>query len=163
MFTFDPFAPFEDHPDHRVVAFAALEAANFAPYPLYHPEHLDEGLKPHWVSERYFFAKDPMHANKAVDISETLDTKITALLEHKSQIHFLFEDWMGRAGLAGTHVAAIVPQIRGENEGPAQGMVWMIRQQARADGAAVGLEFAERFRYPSTTDQRPMTKREGER
>jgi Uncharacterized proteins, LmbE homologs len=41
LFTFDPFAPFEDHPDHRAVAFAALEAANFAPYPLYHPEQIE--------------------------------------------------------------------------------------------------------------------------
>jgi LmbE family N-acetylglucosaminyl deacetylase len=163
LITFDPFAPFEDHPDHRAVGFAALEAVNFASYPLYHPEHLDAGLEPHQVNERYFFAKNPTYANKAIDISETLDAKIAAILEHKSQVRFLSEDWMQRTGAAGASVAAILSQVGEENEGSAQGMAWMIRQQARADGAAVGLEFAERFRYPSTIDQRPMTKREGER
>jgi LmbE family N-acetylglucosaminyl deacetylase len=161
LITFDPFAPFEDHPDHRAVGFAALEAVNFASYPLYHPEHLDAGLEPHQVNER--FAKNPTYANKAIDISETLDAKIAAILEHKSQVRFLSEDWMQRTGAAGASVAAILSQVGEENEGSAQGMAWMIRQQARADGAAVGLEFAERFRYPSTIDQRPMTKREGER
>ena len=161
LFTFDPFAPFEDHPDHRAVAFAALEAVNFAPYPLYHPDQLAEGLTPHRVGEKYFFAKNPMHANKAVDVSETLDIKIAALLEHKSQVAFLFEDWMQGSGLAWRDVATFMPE-GAEEEGAAQGLAWMIRQQARADGAAVGLEFAERFRYPSTLDQRPMTKREME-
>ena len=40
----DPYAPFEPHPDHRVVAWAATEALNFARLPLYHPEHLAAGL-----------------------------------------------------------------------------------------------------------------------
>ncbi|MCP4542581.1 MAG: PIG-L family deacetylase [Chloroflexi bacterium] len=161
LFTLDPFAPFEDHPDHRAVAFAALEAVNFAPYPLHHPEQLVDGVTPHRVAEKYFFAKNPMHANKAVDISETLDVKIAALLEHKSQVTFFFQDWMQGSGLAWEDFGALDPKgAAAEEEGAAQGMTWMIRQQARADGVAVGLEFAERFRYPTTLDQRPMTKRE---
>ncbi|MEE8391790.1 MAG: PIG-L family deacetylase [Anaerolineae bacterium] len=159
LFTFDPFAPCEDHPDHRAVAFAALEAVNFAPYPLHYPEQLAEGLEPHRVAEKYFFAKNPTYANKAVDISGTLETKIAAVLEHKSQVAFLFEGWMQGPGLARGDVAALMTEGT-EEEGAAQGMAWMIRQRAHADGAAVGLEFAERFRYPSTLDQRPMTKRE---
>ena len=161
LFTFDPFAPFEDHPDHRAVAFAALEAANFAAYPLYYPEHLAEGLEPHRVAEKYFFAKHPIHANKAVDISETIEAKIAALLEHKSQVAFLFMDWMQGAGLAWGDVTSLAPEDAAE-EGAAQGLAWMVRQQARSDGATTGLECAERFRYPSTMDQRPMTKREME-
>ena len=161
LFTFDPFAPFEDHPDHRAVAFAALEAINFAPYPLYYPEQLVGGVEPHRVVEKYFFAKNPMYANKAVDVSETLDVKIAALLEHKSQVAFLFQDWMQGSGLTLGDFAFPVPEGAAE-EGAVQGMTWMIRQQARADGAAVGLEFAERFRYPTTLDQRPMTKGEME-
>lgn len=149
LFTCDPFAPFEDHPDHRVVAFAALDAINFAPYPLHHPEHLAEGLAPHRVAEKYFFAKHPLYANKAVDISETLEIKIAALLEHRSQVAFFSQDWMQGAGLAWGDGVALAPEGAEGVEGAAQEIAWMIRQQARTDGAAVGLEFAERFRYPS--------------
>ena len=38
VFTWDPFTPYEGHPDHRAVATAASEAANFAHFPLYYPE-----------------------------------------------------------------------------------------------------------------------------
>ena len=147
LFTFDPFVPFEDHPDHRAVGFAALEAVNFAPYPLYHPEQLAKGLEPHQVAEKYFFASHPMYVNKAVDISETLQTKIAALLEHKSQVAFLVEDVMRQAALAGMDLTAIVPGGGTGDEGAAQAVAWAIQERARADGAAAGLEFAERFRY----------------
>jgi len=161
LFTFDPFAPFEDHPDHRAVAFAALEAVNFSAYPLHYPEHLDDGLEPHRVTEKYFFAENPMYANKAVDISEMIDVKIAAVLEHKSQVTFLFTDWMQGTGWAWENVATFVPEDAAE-EGAVQGLAWMVRQRARSDGTATGLEYAERFRYPSTMGQRPMTKREME-
>lgn len=161
LFTFDPFAPFEDHPDHRAVAFAALEAANFAPYPLYHPEQLEEGLSPHYVIERYFFSKDNSLANKAVDIEETLEVKIAALLEHRSQLAFLFEDWMHQAELAGEGIEAMlsVGGESGESEDWARGMALVVRQRARADGIATGLRFAERFRYSNPAAQRPAVKR----
>ena len=146
VFTFDPFAPFENHHDHRATAFAGMEAANTAHFPLHYPEHLAEGLEPHQVTEKYFFAKNPTHANKAVDITETLDVKIAALLEHKSQVAFLFEDWRRRAELAGVSLDEIVPGGVGGEDGPARFMAWFIREQARANGEAVGLAFAERFR-----------------
>jgi LmbE family N-acetylglucosaminyl deacetylase len=144
LFTFDPFAPFEDHPDHRTVAFAALEAINYAPYPLYYPEHLDEGLDTHMVDEKYFFAKVPTHANKAVDIAQTLQTKVAALLAHKSQVDFLFKGWERQAMLAGIDVKNLAMTGAG---GPALVMALAIQEQARIDGAAVGMAFAERFRY----------------
>jgi len=149
LFAFDPFAPFEDHPDHRAAACAALEGVSFSPYPLYYPEHLDEGLKPHRVAEKYFFAKNSVHANKGVDISETLPTKIAALLEHRSQIAFLFEDWRQQLELLGADIAATLPSGAAGEAGAADGMAHLIRERARADGAAVGLEFAELFRCPS--------------
>src|SRR5437870_8853734 len=34
LFTWDPHAPYEDHQDHRAVAWAATEAAMFAHFPL---------------------------------------------------------------------------------------------------------------------------------
>jgi hypothetical protein len=64
VFTWDPWAPFEGHPDHRAVAWAAMEAASFAHFPLYHPEHLAAGLEPWYVPETYFFAKSPTGLNR---------------------------------------------------------------------------------------------------
>lgn len=147
LFTFDPFAPFEDHPDHRAVAFAALEAINFASYPLCYPEQVAGGLEPHLVAEKYFFAKNPARANKAVDISETLQAKIAAFLEHKSQVAFLVEEVARQAVGAGVDVSGIIPGIGVGGEEGALAISWVIQERARADGAMVGLEFAERFRY----------------
>ncbi|MFA6034013.1 MAG: PIG-L family deacetylase, partial [Myxococcota bacterium] len=64
VMSFDPWAPFEPHPDHRHVAMAATEAVAFSHMPLFHPEHANEGHKPHLVPERYWFAKSPERCNK---------------------------------------------------------------------------------------------------
>ena len=147
LFTFDPFAPFEDHPDHRAVASAALEAVSFASHPLYYPDQLVEGLEPHMVAEKYFFAKHPAHANKTVDISETLRAKITAVLEHRSQVAFLVEQVVRQAKVAGVDTSGIVPGGVAGTEAPALGVAWAIREQARAEGIAAQDVFVERFRY----------------
>jgi hypothetical protein len=65
---------------------AATEAASFAHFPLYHPEHREHGLETHYVGERYYFAKSPRETNKIVDISDFIDRKIDALCEHVYQM-----------------------------------------------------------------------------
>ncbi len=85
LMTWDPFAPFETHPDHRQVAIAACEAAEFAHLPLFYPEHKDAGIEPHYVPEYLFFAKHPAYANRVIDISEFIDKKIKSILIHESQ------------------------------------------------------------------------------
>lgn len=76
---------FFDHPDH----LAAGEAALTAFYPAARdrftfPELLQEGYEPHIVKTLYVFAVDG--ANYWSDISDTIELKIKALLEHKSQV-----------------------------------------------------------------------------
>ena len=75
-----------NHPDHRAIGVATLEAV----YPtardrLNFPEHLTaEGLETHKARTIYIAAtNDPTHA---VDITSSIDQKIAALREHKSQI-----------------------------------------------------------------------------
>ncbi len=89
--TFDPTVFWNgtnslNHPDHRAIGAATLEAV----YPtardrLNFPEHLTaEGLDTHKAQTIYIAAtNDPTHA---VDISSTMEQKIAALHEHKSQI-----------------------------------------------------------------------------
>ncbi len=78
-------AEYINHPDHR----AAAEAAVYALFPSAEtrpifPELLEEGYEPHHVTE--LFMDLSMQPNTYVDISETIDQKIEALLCHKSQL-----------------------------------------------------------------------------
>ncbi len=78
-----------NHPDHRNAGQAALEAVFPASdSPLIFPELIEEGFAPHKVNYIYigFGSKDP---NVFIDITETIDTKIEALRQHKSQL----KDW----------------------------------------------------------------------
>lgn len=74
-----------NHPDHRAVGEAAL-AAIFpsARDRLTFSELLEEGLEPHKVREVYItLASFP---DTWVDISDTIDIKLAALREHRSQL-----------------------------------------------------------------------------
>ena len=84
-----------NHPDHRAVADAALDAV----YPSardYHayPTLIAEGLMPH--KTRYVLVQTSLEqANLWVDISETMDQKIAALRAHFSQIEEQADEVMG--------------------------------------------------------------------
>lgn len=89
IFTHDPSVHIYDHgnlnhPDHRVVGTTALDVV----YPisrdaLHYPDQLAQGLRPHEVHEVYLFmANQP---NMAFDISATIDVKIEALRQHRTQ------------------------------------------------------------------------------
>lgn len=75
-----------NHPDHRAAGQATLDAV----FPTAR-DHLtfielwrDEGLEPHNVRE--VWVSIPLEANTTLDVSNNWETKIKALLEHKSQI-----------------------------------------------------------------------------
>jgi len=73
-----------NHPDHRAVGQAALDAiAPAAAMPLVFPELHEEGLEPHQVRE-VLIASTP-EPNTWIDISDTIDLKIAALRHHASQ------------------------------------------------------------------------------
>ncbi len=84
---------FFDHPDH----LAAGEAALCSFYPAARdrftfPELLKEGYEPHAVKNLYIMALDG--ANYWSDISETIEMKLKALAEHKSQLSPDAFDWI---------------------------------------------------------------------
>ncbi len=77
-----------NHPDHRVAADVALDAVfPSAGTRLIFPELLSEGLEPHEVSRIFIHGSEK--PDTFIDISTTLDAKVSALKEHRSQIH----DW----------------------------------------------------------------------
>jgi len=140
----DAFFPNEIHPDHRAVALAASDAVSFASLPLMHPEHLDAGLEPHFVVEKYFYAAAPSAINKIVDITDTMDRKLAAMGEHRSQVSFLVEDVRRQARLAGIDLETILGQAAGD---PMAALTWAIQAEASEVGRREGLAYGEAFRY----------------
>ncbi len=114
-----------NHPDHRAVG----EAAIYAVFPsaatrLIFPELLDEGLEPHQVKELYLDLT--LEPTVYVDISETLERKIAALLCHRSQVNEEAARWVRewaaetgkRAGCAYAEAFRVVRLVE-EEQNPA--------------------------------------------
>lgn len=83
--TVDPHGRYMDHRDHRIAGYATVEAVYPAAGSAYaFPELLDEGLKPHRVSEMLFSGR--MQNNYFEDVSDTIDIKVSAIKCHRSQV-----------------------------------------------------------------------------
>ena len=125
VMTHDPTARFIghgyiNHPDHRAVGDTALDAI----FPLARdrfnfPEHEREGLSSHTVFN--VLLRPTNEPNEWVDISETIELKIAALREHRSQI---------------SDPAAMATRVRQRAREYAQGML---------------VEYAECFRHITLT------------
>lgn len=90
IITHDPTAriinnQYPNHTDHRVVGDTVLDAVfPLARDRLNFPEHEEEGLETHKTFDVFLiFTNEP---NMWVDVSDTVDIQIKALLKHKSQI-----------------------------------------------------------------------------
>ncbi len=74
-----------NHPDHRAAGQVVLDAVFPASGShLFFPELLEEGYAPHRPNEVWISLTN--QANTVVDVTENWETKIRAVLEHKSQI-----------------------------------------------------------------------------
>ena len=86
----DPAPTIEDrfinHPDHRAVGLASLDVTLTAgTTPGHFPELLDEGLEP-WRGLREVWIAGPGSKPRVVDITDTIDRKVEALMCHRSQL-----------------------------------------------------------------------------
>jgi len=74
-----------NHTDHRTAGAAALDAVfPAAGNRMYYPDLLKEGLEPYSPKEIWMsLTNEP---NLWVDVTDTIDVKIAALKEHKSQV-----------------------------------------------------------------------------
>jgi LmbE family N-acetylglucosaminyl deacetylase len=84
VLTFDPWQRYQIHPDHRAVGQTALDAVAAARDHMYYPDQLSDELTEHRVHNVYFFATD--NPNYYVDITDTIELKIAAILAHTSQV-----------------------------------------------------------------------------
>ncbi len=82
----DPFRQqFHSHRDHRISGQVTLDACYpYARDALHYPEHLAEGLGTYKVGDVLLWGTE--NPDVAVDISETIDVKLSALAAHESQL-----------------------------------------------------------------------------
>jgi LmbE family N-acetylglucosaminyl deacetylase len=144
VFSLDPYAPYEPHPDHRALAWAGWEALNFSNLPLIHPEHSAEGLQPHFVAEKYYYAVNPNEINKIVDISATMDKKLAALNKHMSQMVFMVKDIVRQAAIAGLDLHTVIGNTIDD---PVKAMNYSMRLTNGKMGQQIGVTYGEGYRY----------------
>lgn len=82
---YDPWAHYEENPDHYVTASAVEAACWMSGTAKDYPEHFDAGLAPHSVKEKYYFARGPQYVNRVVDTSGYLDQKLAVNLLNVAQ------------------------------------------------------------------------------
>lgn len=86
VLTFNPWGHGEENPDHWVTGRVVEEACWMSGMGEDYPEHLEGGLRPHGVKERYYFVARPGQPyNRVVDISSTIEQRIAAIVECRSQ------------------------------------------------------------------------------
>src|SRR5438477_2880219 len=92
IFSYDPWGHYEENPDHYVTAQAVEAACWMSGGNLDLPEHFAAGLKPHSVSEKYYFARGPQLVNRVVDIGPTLSAKVDAIRSCKTMLDHMMKD-----------------------------------------------------------------------
>ncbi|MGM0652396.1 MAG: PIG-L deacetylase family protein [Bacillota bacterium] len=79
----DPWLPYEAHSDHNRTGLAAAEACLLSGMPQFCPDDLQNNLMPHSVDMIAFYYT--AYPNTFIDVSDTWETKLTAIDCHKSQ------------------------------------------------------------------------------
>ena len=109
-----------------------------------YPEHLQTGLQPHFVIEKYFYGGPSETQNKLVDISATLPVKLRAMSAHRTQVEFLVTEILNQAKLADLDAGALLGPAAAD---PTAALAWALQAEAAETGARAGVPYAEAFRY----------------
>ncbi|MCP4975001.1 MAG: hypothetical protein GY931_02455, partial [Maribacter sp.] len=135
----------------------AVEAARWmAGGRLDYPEHMEAGINPHSVKERYYFARGPQLVNRIVEISETIDQKV------ESNRVIVAQGPGGNAGVRlrerlkkeGKYLPLLGESDESANKNYIKDILLDIDSQAlrgvpsdKEIGKMYGLEWGERFHY----------------
>ncbi len=156
IISYDPWGHYEENPDHYVTAKAVESARWMASGRLDYPAHIDAGIAPYVVKERYYFARGPQLVNRVVDISETIDQKV------ESNRVIVTQGPGGNAGVILKQQLAkkgkTLPLLMGSDESANRNYIKHIvfdidSQRLRGVpsdkevGKPYGLDWAERFHY----------------
>ena len=87
VMTFDPWVKYEVHPDHVTVGRMAAEAGAFAAFPLLYPKQMKgSDVEPYPCSEVWLMGLLGHEPNHFVDISGTIDKKVSAALKFEATL-----------------------------------------------------------------------------
>jgi len=86
VISFDPWGLYEENPDHVKTAVAVDDACWQCAGHLHHEEHIRDGLQPHTIAQRLYFARKLPEVNHIVDITDTIDAKIEAVCAHTTMM-----------------------------------------------------------------------------
>ena len=144
IFSYDPWGHYEENPDHYVTAQAVEAACWMAGGHLDMPEHMAAGLKPHSVSEKYYFARGPQLVNRVVDIGATFEPKLACLRACRTMVTHMIKDL--NASLVERKLR--VPVLSGAGDAAIEEYTKVALETSdRATGRKFGLEYAEAFHY----------------
>lgn len=153
---YDHWGLYEENPDHYVTAAAVESAAWMAGMSKDYPEQLEAGLKPHSVTEKYYYARGPQIANRVVDISACIEEKIASIQAIGTQ---------GPGGNSGARLRQRLAErklrlpVLGDDDATANRKYiehFVLDEDSmharsvpsdREIGAPYGFQWAERFRY----------------
>lgn len=145
VMSYDPYGAFEeDNQDHIKVAAAVDETYWTAQFDKHHPEHGDEGIEPHGVYERWYFARSLVRVTRAIDISATIGTKVEAVVAHDTMMRNLVNQLRLQARTGGHVVPELEHIAAGGDLRPL--LERLVRSGAQTTGARHGLPYAEEFR-----------------
>lgn len=144
VFSYDPWGHYEENPDHYITAQAVEAACWMAGGHLDMPEHFAAGLKPHSVSEKYYFARGPQLVNRVVDIGPTFETKLACLRTCRTMVTHMIKDLNASLAERKLHVPVLSAADRDAiNEYTKAAL----EASDRATGRRFGLDYAEAFHY----------------
>jgi LmbE family N-acetylglucosaminyl deacetylase len=146
VIVYDPSGLYERNPDHYVTARAVEWAAGICDMQWDYPEFGLAGIKPHTVSDRYYFARGQQLVNRVVDIGDYIDRKVWVNLANVTQ---------GPAGNTGEQLrnrlaaqGKRLPLLGNDAETASrQYTKYFALSRDRARGAAHNLQWAEYFHY----------------
>ena len=141
VLSYDPWGQYEENPDHYVTAQAVEAACWMSGGNLDLPEHFAAGLKPHSVSEKYYFARGPQLVNRVVDIGPTLSAKVDAIRSCKTMVDHMMKD-------LNDSLSDRKLRLPDSNADEFIKAAFVARDQA--NGAKHGLDYAEEFHYIGT-------------
>lgn len=142
---YDPWRPDEENPDHYVLARCVEAACWMAGRVHDYPEQFAAGLKPHAVSEKYYYARRP-EINRVVDITNFVESKIDANFANQAK---------GPGGHHGSRLRAELAKdnqrlpILGNDDATADRnyIREFVLAGDRERGKKYGVEYAEVFHY----------------
>lgn len=98
VISFDPYGRYEENPDHEITGKAVEQACWMAGRQSDMPETKDMGLAPHFVHEKYYYARGPQETNLVIDITTVLDIKRRAIKLHATPLDNMWKVYLERHG-----------------------------------------------------------------